>query len=137
MNLLAVIIVYTGLFLSLIAVISAVRPLGIWPFYTRKRSLVVFAGAWVGILAGLLLPQGEERISAANTLLDEFMPVYHFHEIHETEVRATRDQVYAAIRSVTPSEIALFHTPTSGAIVSESGEPGSSSGYYVCTSCQT
>lgn len=112
MDLLPVIIVYTGLLGSFIAAVSVAKPLRVWPFYTRKRALLIFAGALIGALVGLLLPQSVERINAPSTLLDQFMPAYLVHEIHEAEVRATHDQVYAAIRAVTPREIALFHTLT-------------------------
>ena len=45
-------------------------------------------------------------------LIDEFVPQYHFREVHATTVNAPPDRIDRAIREVTAGEIALFHTFT-------------------------
>jgi hypothetical protein len=37
--------------------------------------------------------------------IDEFLPDYHFHEIHSTCIDAPASQTYQAVKMVTPSEI--------------------------------
>ena len=45
---------------------------------------------------------------AVLTLLDHFMPVYHFNEIHAISVRANASRVFNAIEDITPAETPLF-----------------------------
>jgi hypothetical protein len=40
--------------------------------------------------------------------IDEFLPRYHFSEIHEIRVRASRKRTWEAIQIVTPREIRFF-----------------------------
>jgi hypothetical protein len=43
-------------------------------------------------------------------LLDDFLPVYHFTELHSTTINASPDAVYRAVKEVTPSELSwMFH----------------------------
>ena len=41
-------------------------------------------------------------------LIDRFIPVYHFSEIHSAVVHAAPDHTFRAIKEVRPSEIPLF-----------------------------
>jgi hypothetical protein len=43
-------------------------------------------------------------------LLDTLMPMYDFHETHSVLVQATPERTYAALREVTPEEVALLRT---------------------------
>ena len=45
---------------------------------------------------------------AVLTLLDHFMPVYHFNEVHAITVRAAASRVFNAIEDATPAEAPLF-----------------------------
>ncbi|MBZ5654133.1 MAG: hypothetical protein LAO56_02515 [Acidobacteriia bacterium] len=47
-----------------------------------------------------------------NTQLNQFVPVYQFHEIHSIRIAAPKEKAYAAIKSVTADEIFLFRTLT-------------------------
>jgi hypothetical protein len=62
--------------------------------------------------AGVLLPAGESRIRGATTRLDEFAPVWQFHEVHTLRIAAPPDRVFDAIKQVRADEIFLFHTLT-------------------------
>jgi len=44
--------------------------------------------------------------------LDEFAPVYQFHEVHAIRVRASPERVFEAVRQVTAQEIRLFRALT-------------------------
>jgi len=45
---------------------------------------------------------------AVLTLLNHFMPVYHFNEVHAITVRADASRVFNAIEDATPAEAPLF-----------------------------
>ena len=45
---------------------------------------------------------------AVLTLLDHFMPVYHFNEVHAITVRAAASRVFSAIEDATPAEAPFF-----------------------------
>ena len=45
---------------------------------------------------------------AVLTLLNHFMPVYHFNEVHAITVRAGASRVFNAIEDATPAEAPLF-----------------------------
>jgi hypothetical protein len=114
MNLLAVALVYAGLLAAFVAAVSAIRP-------PRKRPFRALAAGVIAFAVGLLLPQGETRVAVPQTRLDQFSPVYQFNEAHSVRIHASRDQVYAAIRGVTPDEIAFFRALT---WIRRFGKPG-------------
>lgn len=62
--------------------------------------------------AGFLLPAGETRVKAAETRLDDFVPVYQFREAHATRINASPESVSESIRAVTADEIELFRALT-------------------------
>lgn len=63
-------------------------------------------------VAGMATPSPEVRSEPPATLLDQFMPVHEFNEAHSIRVKAPRENVYRAIKSVTADEIVLFRTLT-------------------------
>lgn len=46
------------------------------------------------------------------TIIDDFLPKYHFNEFHSTRVHAEPEAVYAAVSQVTAREIRLFRILT-------------------------
>ena len=112
MNLLPSALVYAGLVSAFVSIISVIKPIPIRPLRTRRRSLLTLLASFCALIAGFMFPASETRVEAAQARLDEFVPVYQFNEFHTVRVRASREQVYAAIRAVTPSEIRLFKTLT-------------------------
>lgn len=44
----------------------------------------------------------------AMTLLDEFLPVFQFHERHSITIRASPAEVFTALRTITMTELPLF-----------------------------
>ncbi len=73
--------------------------------------LVLIAGSAIA-LCGMALPAPAVTVEPAQTLLDQYVPTHQFHEVHVLRVTAPRERVYAAIKSVTASEIPLFETLT-------------------------
>lgn len=101
-----------GLICVLLGFVSVCKPLTAIGINTRRRGwgLILFG---VGAMAvGVNLPVRETRVRAIRTRLDEFAPVYQFHEWHTTTVEASPERVYAAAKAVEPDEILAFRTLT-------------------------
>lgn len=64
------------------------------------------------VIAWLVFPIREHRVERRQTRLDDFMPVWQFSEHHSIEVDAPPAEAFAAMKSVTADEIALFRTLT-------------------------
>lgn len=41
--------------------------------------------------------------------IDEFLPTYHFNEIHSIHVDASASRCYQAVKTVTPAEMFAFY----------------------------
>jgi hypothetical protein len=108
----AVVLVYLGLLVSFVGVVSILRPIGSLKIRSRPRGAIVLATGIALAVVGLILPAPEFRVTASASHLDEFAPVYQFHEFHSMRVDAPADRVYAAIKQVRADEIFLFQTLT-------------------------
>ena len=108
----AVVLVYLGLLISFVGFIASIKALGFLKIDSRPRGLLVLTVGIVTVIAGFALPAPGVRVAAPVNHLDEFAPVYQFHEFHSIRIAAPADRVYAAVKQVTPDEISLFHTLT-------------------------
>lgn len=104
------VVVYLGLGVALLGVVSLLRPLAFLAIRSRGLALLVVAAGIIVILIGASLPAPDERVADPSTHLDEFVPVYQFSEFHSTRVKASRDQTYRALKAVTAEEINFYHT---------------------------
>jgi hypothetical protein len=105
-------IVYAGFVLAAGGLVLAVRPVRRLGVATRSRGCAV-AGTGVLLAAiGLFLPVSESRTVSPATRLDEFAPVWQFHERHSIRVAAPPARVFDAIRRVRADEIRLYRTLT-------------------------
>jgi hypothetical protein len=103
---------YLGALLTFVAGVSVFKPLRRLGFRHRSRAALASAlGAGV-VAAAALLPASAATIENHACKLDEYLPTYHFHEVHNTVVQAEPAAVYAAIKAVTPAEISGFRTLT-------------------------
>jgi hypothetical protein len=69
-------------------------------------------GAAFAVAAVWTIAPGLTTIAQPQSRIDEFAPQFQFREHHEIRVNAPAEHVYAAIKSVTANEIALFQTFT-------------------------
>jgi hypothetical protein len=106
---LATAVVYLGLTAVFLGTVSLVRPPAFLGICSRRIALLVLALGIVVIVIGGQLPAPEVRVTAPSTHLDEFVPVYQFSEFHSIRIKASREQVYRAIKSVTADEITFYH----------------------------
>lgn len=68
--------------------------------------------AAIAVAAVWTITPGLTTVAEPQSRIDEFAPQFQFRERHEIRIEAPADRVYAAIRSVTANEIALFQTLT-------------------------
>ena len=108
----AVAIVYLGLLLGLVGIVSVARPLRFLGVRTRIAGAgflllgLAVAAAGAALPAPLLAPTGERA------LLDDFVPACQFREVHEIRIHAPADAVFRAVRAVTAREIRFFQLLT-------------------------
>jgi hypothetical protein len=105
-------LVYAGLIVGLVGTSSLIKPLAFLGIRTRLRGVLVLGIGLIVAALGAFLPAPDTRAEAIRTQLDEFAPVYQFHEVHRIHVRASRELAYRAIKEVTADEIRLFRTLT-------------------------
>lgn len=106
----AVVSVWSGWVLAVLGLLALVRPLRLLRIGSRRRAASVLGGGALLAAVGWGLPAREVRVAPLESRLDEFSPVYQFSERHSVEVDADPEQVFRAIRTVTPDEILLFRT---------------------------
>ena len=103
-------LVYLGFAFALLGLISMIFPLRLLSIRTRRVALLVFTAGILFSIAMSMLPYGENRIAAAGTRLDQWMPRWQVGERHTIKVAAPPDKVFAAIHDVRADEILLFRT---------------------------
>ncbi len=104
------VLAYVGVGLSLAGVISGLRP-QLVRWRSRRPGLALLPIGLVLASAGAWWPVGA-RGGAGGTLLDGFVPQFHFGEFHATHVRATPERVFRAVHAVTADEIRFFRILT-------------------------
>jgi len=78
---------------------------------TRRAGARVAAAGLAGMVVALLWPTTETR-ATETAQLDKVMPVWEFDERHETEIAATPEKIFDAIRAVRADEIRFFNSLT-------------------------
>jgi len=102
-------IFYLGLILFIAGLILLIKPIKRLGIITRRSGLIAAAGAVIAAV-GLILPVSESRVMSKETRLDEFAPVWQFHEVHAIEVAAPPARVFEAMKQVRADEVFLFRT---------------------------
>ena len=105
-------VVYSGIVLTVAALALFLKPIRWLGVSTRARALLVVATGVTLFAVGCFLPVSESRVEIAQTRLDQFAPVWQFHEIHSRRIAASPARVFDAIKRVRADEIALFETLT-------------------------
>ncbi len=105
-------LLYAGLVLAFVGVVTLVRPLRWLRISSRRRAAAVLAGGVLLSVVAVLLPAPTMRVAQPRTRLDAIVPAWQFGERHETRVHADAASVERAIRAVTAREIRLFRLLT-------------------------
>jgi hypothetical protein len=103
---------YAAALAIVLGICALVHPLPTFAYRTRLRALIVIIVSGAGIAIFSTTTPRETTVASPSTVLDQFAPTYQFREVHETRIAAPAERVYAAIKTVTPDEIALYQTFT-------------------------
>ncbi|HEX2340063.1 MAG TPA: hypothetical protein VHI98_06240 [Vicinamibacterales bacterium] len=103
---------YVGAVTMVAGLVSLIWPVRLVGIRTRRRAVLIAAAGLGIVLVAAALPHPTHTATARDTLLDQWLPEWQFGEYHERRVQATPQQVAAAIRRVTASDIFLFRTLT-------------------------
>jgi hypothetical protein len=103
-------LVYLGLALFFLGLVSLLRPLRFIYIRTRRSALIVSGFGLLLTLGTLLLPYRDKEATNHVTKLDEWMPRWQVGERHTLRIAATPARVFAAIHEVRADEILLFRT---------------------------
>ena len=106
---LEILIVYAGLTICGIGLISVIKPLPFLRIGTRRRGLAVVCAGFLLFLVGALLPVPLRHSSSA-AQIDLLMPGFQFDEVHSLRVEASPERVVEAAQQVTPGEIRFLRT---------------------------
>jgi hypothetical protein len=101
---------YAGAVIAIVGLALTVRPVAALHVTRRWHALVIMA---VGTaLAGVALnaPSFESRAAGTRARIDDFTPVWQFHEVHAIRIAAPPARVFDAIKHVRADEIFLFRT---------------------------
>ncbi|MFN2385348.1 MAG: hypothetical protein ABR576_03525 [Thermoanaerobaculia bacterium] len=101
---LASLILWAALLAVFLGLVCLIRPLRFLRLRPRRAGAVLLV-VGVACAAATALWPARERHSGGSLRIDRFMPVFHFYEHHEIRIRAGRDEVFRAIREVTPPEV--------------------------------
>lgn len=107
-----VFLVDLGLVAALIGLLSVVKPVRSLGMTSRRRGVVLLGSGVALAVVGATLPCRLHDATGSHARLDDFLPAYHFHEVHSLAVHAPPDRVFAAIHAVTAREIRFFRTLT-------------------------
>jgi hypothetical protein len=105
-------LVYLSAAVAGLGLVSILLPLRFVGIRNRGGAVVV---ALVGMIATSTVmnwPVGEVSGGSGTGAIDEFAPIYQFHERHEIPIRANAGQVYSALLAVSADEIPLYRTLT-------------------------
>ena len=104
------VLLYAGLFAAGIGFLSLLRPLRFLRIRTRRAGAgILLAG--IGLASAVAVwPASRHRATGPAEALDEFLPEYHFHEVHQLMVHASTQRVFQAIHDVRPDEIRWLGT---------------------------
>jgi len=131
-----VVLVYAGLVVMLAGAASIIRPLRFLRIGSRRTAAAVLLAGFLLGIGGAAWPAGLMESPEIRTYLDSFLPSYQFHEVHTIRVHASPDQVYRAVKEVTPGEIRFLRELLAirslpARLLGKGGPPAPMKGYEV------
>ena len=112
--------VYSMALVALAGAIGVIWPLG-WLHRRSRRQALIMTLAPIAAAFAITRITPEVRAASAGHAIDEFAPRFHFREQHDIIIAAPPDRVFAAIKSVSADQIALFNVLTA---IRRLGRPG-------------
>ena len=115
------VLVYLGLALVVVGLVSLIRPIRFLYVRTRSVAAIVASVGLLVVIVTLSLPVRTKQVASPTTRLDDWMPVWQFNERHVICVEAPPKKVFTAIRAVRANEILFFRTLIA---IRRCGQPG-------------
>lgn len=106
------VLLYAGLVLGFVGLVTVVRPLRWLGIPSRRRAAALLITGGLLVMVAAMMPARTMRITQPRTHLDAMVPAWQFSERHEIRIHADPARVEQAIRSVTAREIRLFRLLT-------------------------
>lgn len=106
------IFLYAGVAAMVVGAVAVIWPIRRIGLSSRRRGAIVALCGAVSCLVALAWPTPLLRVARVESAIDDEMPAYQFAEHHETVIRASPADVFAAIKLVTAGEIRFFRTLT-------------------------
>jgi hypothetical protein len=106
------VLLYAGLVLALLGVVTLVRPLRWLRISSRRRAAGLLIAGVALVFVAAALPAPTTRVARPRTQLDAVLPAWQFDERHEIRIHAGPARVEQAARAVTAREIRLFRLLT-------------------------
>jgi hypothetical protein len=103
-------LLYLSLAVTGLGLASVLLPLRFLGIRNRGAGAAIALGGLIATSTVLNWPTGEVSVVDGAAAIDEFAPIYQFHERHEIPIRADAGQVYSALLSVSADEIPLYRT---------------------------
>jgi len=98
-------VVYTGIVILGLGLLSVIKPFRFIHIKTRKSSLLLAVAGLLILMVGMILPAPTIRSTGSHQRIDDFMPEYQFYEHHEVAIKAPMEKVAAAIKEVSFADI--------------------------------
>ena len=105
-------LLYAGVVLTLLGLVTLVRPLRRLRISSRRHAAGVLAAGIALVVVAVALPAPTLRAGPQQTRLDDVIPAWQFGERHGIRIRADPALVEQAARAVTAREIRLFRLLT-------------------------
>ena len=102
---------YAGVVVALAGLLGVVHPIALLGLTSRMRGATLLAGGVALAAIAVALP-ARRSASARLARLDEFAPVFEFHEVHSARVAAQPAVCIGRFAPVTAGEIPLFQLLT-------------------------
>lgn len=103
-------VLYSGALMVGLGLASLIKPVRVLRIRSRRHAaIVLLSGPIFAAVPCSTLPRAA-TLATQGSGLDEFAPTFHFREHHETLVDASAEDVFAAVKATTASDIALFQS---------------------------
>jgi hypothetical protein len=103
-------LVYLSVAVTGLGLVSMLLPLRFLGIRNRGIAVVVVLAGMIAASTVMNWPTDEVSVVNGTAAIDEFAPVFQFHEGHEIPIRANAGQVYSALLTVSADEIPLYRT---------------------------
>jgi hypothetical protein len=104
------ILLYSGLVIVLIGLVSVIVPLRFLGVTSRRMALLAIACGVVLVVCGDSVPGRVSQMVTPTAVLDQAFPTFQARESHSCRIHSSPERIFQAIRAVTPLDIRFFRS---------------------------